>query len=452
MRPASTLALLAGAVLSLSAAVPAAAQEARPPNIVLILADDIGYEGLSSNGSTSYQTPRLDELAARGVRFERAYAMPLCTPTRSLLMTGKFNFLNYEQFGHLKPGEKTFANFIRNAGYATAIVGKWQLGGDEETPHEVGFDEYLLWQLYQGDYWARHKNPILTRSGAAHADTLAGAYAPDLFVDFIEGFIDRHAEGPFLVYFPMVLPHTPYQPPPSLPEYATHDPATANDTTYFAPTVAYMDAVVGRVVRKLEEAGVRENTLVIFVGDNGTGREITSRMGDRLVRGDKGYTTDAGIHVPMVVSWPAAVRAGQVRGEMVDVADIFPTLLDAAGAKAPEGYPMAGISLYPALRTGARHPREVVVQAYHAHTRGPLPIRQYALDEHYKLYASGKLYDYLADPLEEAPLADASLTSSARRSRAKLQVALDRLLSQMKAAGASTDTIGPWPVAPRSSR
>jgi arylsulfatase A len=437
MRSVAALALLASVTLLFRGVPPAAAQETRPPNIVLILADDLGYEGLSSNGSTSYHTPNLDDLAASGMRFERAYAMPLCTPTRSLLMTGRFNFRNYEQFGHLKTGEQTFANFIHDAGYATAMVGKWQLAGDEQTPHQLGFDEYLLWQLHQGDYWARHKNPILTRSGSAHADTLTGKYAPDLFVDFIGDFIDRHKDAPFLVYFTMVLPHTPYQPPPSLPEYSTHDPATANDTAYFAPTVAYMDALVGRVVKKLDEAGVRENTLLIFVGDNGTGREITSRMGDRLVHGDKGYTTDAGIHVPMVASWPAVMKDrkdGRVRGEMVDIVDLFPTLLDAAGAKSP-GYHTDGITLYPTLRNGARHAREVVVQDYHSRTHGPLPIRQYALDERFKLYSNGELYDYLADPLEQKHVTSATLTPEARKSRTKLQKALEYLRAEVAAAG-----------------
>ncbi len=196
------------------------------PNIVLILADDMGYECLGCNGSTEYQTPNLDRLAAEGIRFEHCYSQPLCTPSRVKIMTGQYNFRNYEDFGYLNPNQKTFANLLKDAGYATCIAGKWQLNGlnrnnpgnqDVNRPFHFGFDEYCLWQLHhQKKDGERYADPLITQNGK-DLPRKSDLYGPQIFADYICDFIDRKSDKPFFVYYPMVLVHDPFVPTPDSP-------------------------------------------------------------------------------------------------------------------------------------------------------------------------------------------------------------------------------------------
>ena len=434
---------LAAATMSAPAAGLAAQQAPAPgaarPNIILILADDLGHEVLNSYGGTSYRTPHLDRLAAEGMRFERAHATPLCTPTRVHLMTGKHNFRNYERFGYLNPKERTFANYLHEAGYATAVAGKWQLTGDEKTPHGFGFDEYLLWQLRAPDSWTRYKDPVVTRNGSP-TQKLTGRYGPDVFEDFVEDFIERNRDRPFMVYYPMPLTHGPFHPPPGHPDYERLPAQGTNDPKYFPAMVERMDAVIGRLVGKLESLGLRENTLVLFIGDNGTDVDITSRMGDRVVRGDKGGSTDAGTHVPLIASWKGTIAPGQVVDELVDVGDLFPTVLDVAGIATSVRGETDGISLARTLRTGRDHAREWLFRDYHPGKESPgrSPAR-WAQDTRYKLYSDGRFYDYVADPLERSPLAAASLSDEARRARAALGGVMKRMSAEIAAVRSRDD-------------
>ena len=230
------------------------------PNIILIMADDLGYECLSCNGSQSYQTPHLDALAASGIRFEHCYSQPLCTPSRVQLMTGRYNFRNYKMFGFLDIEEITFANILKDAGYATCIAGKWQLSNGLEGPHLAGFDEYCLWQIYRKIagkmvVGSRYADPTIHVNGQLLTMT-DGKYGPDIFCDYIMNFMERKKSGPFLVYYPMVLTHDPFSPPPDHPHWAVDK--FANDTTYFAGMVSYMDKIVGRLVKKLDELKLRD--------------------------------------------------------------------------------------------------------------------------------------------------------------------------------------------------
>jgi arylsulfatase A-like enzyme len=338
--------------------------------VILILADDVGYEVLSANGGTSYTTPYLDELAETGMRFSQAYATPLCTPSRVQLMTGKYSFRNYERFGYLRPGEKTFAHFFKEAGYATGVVGKWQLGGGEQAPEGFGFDEFLLWQLRTGDFWHRYKDPILAGSTMPR-DTLRGAYGPDVLVEWAEGFMERHRSGPFFLYFPMTLPHDPFQPTPDLPQYRDSPVRGLNDTTYFSNMVTHMDRSVQRIVHKLDELGIRDETLILFAGDNGSDSRIVSRMEDRVVRGGKGRTTGAGTHVPLIANWPGMIAPGQVNEDLIDFTDFLPTLVEVGGSRLDTTFVTDGISFAPALLRGERHAREWVFCDYPGHNKFP---------------------------------------------------------------------------------
>ena len=185
------------------------------PNIVVIMADDMGYECMSANGWTDYETPHLDRLAARGIRFTHAHSQPICTPSRVQLMTGIYNNRNYLKFGLLDPAATTFGHLLKKAGYATAVAGKWQLEGGMDAPRAFGFDEYCLWQLTRRP--SRYPNPGLEVNGE-EKDYTDGEYGPDLVSDFLCDFMERKKDGPFFVYYPMILPHWPYEPTPDSPD------------------------------------------------------------------------------------------------------------------------------------------------------------------------------------------------------------------------------------------
>ena len=273
-------------------------KEQRPPNIVLIMADDMGYECLGCNGSTEYKTPNLDRLAAEGIRFDHCYSQPLCTPSRVKIMTGKYNYRNYEDFGYLNPNQQTFGNILQKAGYATCISGKWQLNGlnrnnpnnqDVNRPYHFGFDEYCLWQLHHKNVKGagRFADPLITQNGK-DLPRDPDAYGPRIFADYILDFIDRKADQPFFVYYPMVLVHDPFVPTPDSPEWADTELRHKNDTAMFADMMAYTDKIIGELEAKLKEKGVWENTLFIFTADNGTHRTIRSSTLNGVVKGAKG--------------------------------------------------------------------------------------------------------------------------------------------------------------------
>ena len=285
----------AGPVLSSGAS--GARFSVKRPNIVLIMADDLGYECLSCNGSASYKTPVLDRLASTGVRFEHCYAQPVCTPSRVKIMTGRSNARNYITFGEFDFKERTFAHIMKDAGYDTCIVGKWQLAGrGTDGPRVAGFSDYCLFDVVfpKG---SRYKNPKIIQNGQ-WLDNLEGRYGPDVFSTYILEFIERHRSinsKPFFLYYPMVLPHGPLLPTPDNQENWGQENVESN-ISYYVDMVAYMDKTVGRIVQKLDTLGLCENTLLLFTADNGTPRDIISEMQDgRLIRGGKGSMTDAGI-------------------------------------------------------------------------------------------------------------------------------------------------------------
>lgn len=404
-----------------------AAEDTEPPagrpNIVLILADDLGYECLTANGGRSYQTPVLDKLAQTGVRFEHCYAQPVCTPTRVELLTGLYNQRNYVRFGLLDPRARTFPQLFREAGYATCVAGKWQLSGGFDGPAHFGFDEYCLWQLTVRA--SRYPNPVLERDGKVitYGD---GEYGPDVVSDYLCDFITRHKDEPFFAFYPMILTHWPFEPTPDSSDW---DPQARGvlkgqgEPKYFADMVSYMDRMVGKVVARLDALGLREKTLIIFTGDNGTAAGIQSRFRDGTVIGAKGSTTDAGTHVPLVVNWPGVARAGQVRSDLVDFTDFLPTLLEAAGIDVPADLPVDGRSFLPQVRGENGRPREWIY-AWYSRNGGPTGV-EFARDQRFKLYGDGRLFDAAADTMEKNPLDRRALDATATAARAKLQAAID---------------------------
>ena len=354
--------------LGLSSFFQACHKNSTPPNIIFIMADDLGYEGLSCYGSKSYSTPELDKLAETGIKFDFCYSTPLCTPTRVQLMTGKYNFRNYTEFGSLKPDEFTFGHLFQQAGYKTCVAGKWQLAGrikganyrgEGTLPEDAGFDEHCLWQVK--DRGSRFWNPIIQQNGELKTD-LVGKYGPDGFCDYINDFVRRNKSKPFFVYFPMALTHNPFVPTPDSKDLSQG--LNKKDPKYFKDMVEYTDKIVSKITRNLDELGLRKNTLLIFTGDNGTNKQIVSQMESQTVRGAKGNTTDAGTHVPLIINWKGKISPGKICSDLIDFTDFFPTLAEAANIPLPKDEIFDGRSFLPQLLGEKGNPREWVFCHY----------------------------------------------------------------------------------------
>ena len=430
------LALFSCALLSF-----AAAAQSRP-NIVLIVADDLGYETLGCYGGTSYRTPNLDRLAATGTRFDHAYATPLCTPTRVQLMTGRYAHRDWIGFGLLNPKARTFGHLLRDASYATLMAGKWQFTSYDPVDYpgaakrrgvgmraeDAGFDEYSLWHAgHTEDKGSRYADPVIFENGKFREGT-RGKYGDDLWTDYVNGFIDRHRRQPFFVYYAMALTHNPFVPTPDSPEWK--DPARRHkeETRHFKDMVEYADKLVGKIVGKLDELGLRENTLILFYGDNGTHWRITSRVGGRAARGGKGQMTDAGTRVPLIANWKGTTPAGRISADLVDSTDFLPTLAEAARHELPGEAATNGRSFLPQLRGEKGRPRQWL---YLHHDPRPgwdkdhFHLERFARTQRFKLYDDGRLFDLPADLLEEHPILPGADTKTSAAARARLQQVLD---------------------------
>ena len=403
------------------------------PNVILIMADDLGYETIGANGGSSYKTPEIDRLAESGMRFEHCYSQPLCTPSRVQLMTGIYNVRNYVRFGLLDRSQTTFGHLFQNAGYATCVIGKWQLGKDPASPQHAGFDRHCLWQVRGGRVDStrrdtRFSKPVLEVDG--ELKTFAETdYGPEVVSDFGLDFIEKnHKEGtPFFLYYPMILTHCPFSPTPNSPEWQKDSTAVMTykgQARYFGDMVAEMDRIVGKINRKLEELGIKNNTLVIFTGDNGTDKPVVSHMNGRKVAGAKGKSTDAGTRVPLVVQWPNTIKASSRNSDLVDFSDFLPTISEAAGIEVPDSLDIDGRSFLPQLRNKKGTPREWIYSWYSRNGKVD-KARVFARNQRYKLYDSGEFYEVPADYGEQNPLDLDKLDKGARGVHLKLSEVLD---------------------------
>ena len=356
-------------------------------------------------------------------------------------MTGKQNFRNYTHFGYLNPAEKTFGNLLQNAGYKTAIAGKWQLNGlanglpghdDSSRPQKAGFDESCLWQVTKGKQAGeRFWSPPLEINGKfVSAQENKGKYGPDVMCDFLCDFMERNKKEPFFVYYPMVLVHDPFVPTPDTigdrpKNRANKD--TKDKKANFQAMVNYMDKIVGRLVAKTESLGVTENTLIIFTADNGTNRSITSSWKGQSIKGGKGGMTDMGTHVPMVAYWKGTSPAGKVLDDLVDFTDFYPTMAQLAGIETADANngTLDGRSFLPQLRGEPGNPRQWVLCHYQPYWN-KVP-GQFARTAKYKLYRdNSRFYEPAVDLNEEHDLNVADEPGERGRVRAMLHEVLDR--------------------------
>jgi arylsulfatase A-like enzyme len=399
--------------LFVATAALAAAAAQRPPNVVFFLADDLGRQDLGAYGSTFYETPNLDRLAREGAKFTDAYAAcPVCSPTRASIMagvwpqrTGITDYIGapatpdaWKRNTKLRPAPytdrlaldaPTLAKAMKAAGYATFFAGKWHLGPEGWWPENQGFDQNLggidRGGPYGGKrYFSPYGNPRLT-------DGPDGEHLPDRLATETANFIATNKDRPFFAYYSFYDVHTPLMARPDLQEKyeakrarlglagkwgreGPRDVRLVQEHAVYAAMVEAMDLAVGKVLAKLDELGLRENTLVIFTSDNGGLSTSEGWPTSNLpLRGGKGWMYEGGIREPLLVRWPGVTAPGSTVAAPVSSPDFFPTLLDAAGAKPAPGQTLDGISLRAVLRGGAAPDRALFWHYPHYGNQGGAP-------------------------------------------------------------------------------
>lgn len=383
------------------------------PNIIFILADDVGLGETSFTGADKFKTPNIDALAKGGTHFDHGYSMPMCGPSRFTLLTGRYPFrtglASNNSFGKANAGayhpaqrEIMIPTVLKTAGYVTVSAGKW--GQMPEEPSKWGFDESL--GAGNGQYWKGR----FTRNGKD--ETLPGTkYMPDLVHEFLVDFIGRHKDQPFFVYYPMVHIHIPIQRTPDSEE-------GASDDELYADNVAYMDKLVGKLVAELDRLKLRKNTLIVFASDNGSIRSPTyAPVKGKLISGHKASMQEGGSRVPLIVNWPGTTPAGAVNHDLIDFSDFLATFAELGGAKPPEGVKLDGQSIAPQIKGQKGTPREWVYVE--------LMGKSFVRDNRWKLTNDGGFFDLKDAPFEEIPIAKDTSDAGAQAALKKLQQVLD---------------------------
>ena len=397
------------------------------PNIVIVLTDDQGYGDLGVHGNSNISTPNLDRFARESLEMTRFYVNPLCSPSRASLMTGRYHLRTgvlHTSRGAAKMfgDELTIAELLAHGGYRTGIFGKWHLGDNYPMrPQDQGFQEVLIHKSggigQAPDIDATYFQPILWHNG----ERMVGkSYCTDIFFDAAIGFIQEHRDQPFFVYLPTNVPHTPLE---VGQQYAQRYLAMGlgDRVAKLYGMIANLDENFGRLLRKLDELALAENTLVIFMSDNGGsgGRYNTG------LRGAKGTVYEGGIRVPFFVRWPARLRADRKTDRIAAHIDLLPTLLAAAGLELPEAVALDGTNLLPLWSEQVKPPdwpdRTLFVQHIKSIVQQPFQNAA-AYTQQYKLVAYPKdantpqfqpdlnnpkleLYDTQMDPAETQDLA-----------------------------------------------
>ena len=401
------------------------------PNVILIMADDLGHEALGINGADDYKTPVLDSLARNGINFNNAYSQPLCTPTRVKIMTGKPNYINYEYFTYLNPNQKTFGNLFQENGYKTALAGKWQLNGvqfdldknqDINRPYQFGFDEYCLWWLRErGDRFA---NPNIVQNGKKLNKSIDD-YGPDIFTDFIVDFIDKNKDDPFFIYYPMALVHDPFLPTPDSEDWTDLEKRNAgNKPIYFSDMLSYMDKIVGKISKALDKNNL-DNTILIFIGDNGTDTKVVTLNKGTEIRGAKGSTIKYASNIPMIVNWNSQIKKGFTSDAMIDFTDFYATFEDILNLESKQSY---GKSILPLITNNNYNEREVLITYYDPiWGSGGLGRGVYAQNKEYKLYKNGNFFNFSNDLYEKKPIDVTTLSETDNEIYSLLKTSLDSI-------------------------
>ena len=396
----------------------AAAEPSKPaekPNIIFILADDLGIGNISCYGADNFKTPNLDALAKSGLRFEHCYASPLSGPSRAMLMTGRYAYhtgMTGNLSGQLlKPANETMMpKVLKPAGYVTGMVGKWnQL---PLQPSDWGFDEYLRFNG-SGNYWNTQDRSKTYTVNGKETPLLDGEYLPDTMHKFAVDFITRHKNEPFYLYYPMSHVHIDIM--------RTPDSAPDSKDLYY-DNVAYMDKLVGKLLAELDRLKLRKNTLIVFAGDNGTAPMFATRstIYGKALSGCKNTMLECGALVPCIASWPGKIPAGKVSPSLVDFSDFLPTLAAVAGAKLPAGLNVDGKAFASQLCGKEKTwPRDWIFVQLDRHW--------YDRDTSWKLNESSELFDMRNAPFAETLVPADKQDNEATTARKRLQAVLDQL-------------------------
>lgn len=358
------------------------AQEAtpKPPHILYIVSDDLGWRDVGFHGARDLTTPNLDKLAAAGARMEQFYVQPMCTPTRAALLTGRYP-MRYGLQTLVIPSKGTYGlaldervlpQVLKDAGYRTTMVGKWHLGHTDRAywPRQRGFDYHYGAVIGEIDYFTRESHGVLDWQRDNQAVRETGYVTELLGKDAVE-VIQKHDAGkPLFLYLAFTAPHAPYQAPEAyLAKFAHIEDPTRRS---YAAMIACMDAEIGKVVQALRDKGMHDDTLIVWHSDNGGTKnkrfagegdvsKVTIPCDNGDLRGGKGELYEGGTRVPAFVCWPGRVPAGAVIQDPIHVVDMLPTLAAAAGTKVGAEKPLDGNSVLPAWTTGAPTGRTEVV-------------------------------------------------------------------------------------------
>ena len=404
------LSLALGSFVAVSGAV-----AADKPNIIFILADDLGVGNVGCYGAdATVKTPHIDALARGGTRYTNAYTVPLCGPSRAAILSGRYAFrtgaTNQDATGEMKPSVETFLpKTLKAAGYASSMIGKW--GQLPLGPAEFGFDEHLKFQG-SGIYWnsqAKGKNYVANTQSVPLRDK---EYLPDVMHRHVVDFMTRNREKPFYLYYSLSHIHGEILPTPD---------SAPDSKDLYADNIAYMDKLVGQLVAELDRLKLREKTLIVFFGDNGTGGNYSDRatVNGRRLSGAKGDMLEGGALVPMIVNWPGKTPAGKICTDMVDSTDFFPTFAEFAGTKLPAETVIDGRSMAAQFRGEKGQPRDwAFVQ---------LARKWYVRSTGWKLNQAGELYDMSGAPWGEKLAPADTKDPAALAARQRLSAALAQL-------------------------
>jgi arylsulfatase A len=416
------------------------AAQANKPNIIFILADDIGYSLPTVNGGQSYSTPHIDSMARHGMNFTHCESSPMCNTSRYLFLTGKYNFRNYSNWGYMDDNTKTIANVMHDAGYTTGMFGKTQMQYKNTTMQNWGWDYNIVFELIEDTMaFRRYKSPALIENGYRIPDSVtANKYCDDIVTQKMFNFINSHDNSkPFFVYYPMSLCHWPYSPTPDDAAFAGWNARSSkSDTSFFPSMIHYMDKKVGMIINWLHAKGLDTNTIVLFAGDNGTPHEIYYNAdGVNHIRGEKAFPTEGGTHVPLIAYWPKHIQQKTTNDDLISFEDFLPTFAEVAQVTDLSKYgKLDGLSFYASL---FQQPHTAKQQLFFHFDPNPGfdDLKRWVRDKTYKLYGTtGKFYNIVKDEKEQHPMADAALTASEKQIKQRFKNILD--------------TVGTWPNAP----
>ena len=410
------------------------------PNIVYILADDLGFAELGCNGSDRYKTPNIDALANSGVRFTRFYTVPLCGPSRAMILTGRYGFRSGAVTQDacktiIRTGEKAevmIPTVLKKAGYASALIGKWGQLTPSGDPSDWGFDHELYYKG-SGMYWNSKVAKPMSEGGEVRGDpdtyVLDGKtvsvkddeYIPDLLHKDATAWMEAQKGRPFFLYYSLSQVHGEILPTPDSAPAPKGESNNQRAQRLLADNIAYMDKLVGKLVAELDRLKLRENTLIVFMGDNGSTKSaaVDATIGGRRIEGEKGSMKEGGGLVPFFATWPGVTPSGKVNANVADASDLLPTFAEIAGAPMPTGRVIDGRSLVSQFKGDTKSPRTWAFCQ--------LSNNYYVREAGWKLDQSGTLYDMKDAPFKEVAVAADTKDEAAVAARARLSAALTGL-------------------------